>query len=227
MTTELITRPRRRYLRFTLRGLLAFILVLGAWIGMIVRSARLQREAVTAIEKSGGTAHYNWTWNSGGPIAGGKPWAPPHITDLIGIDYFGHVTYVSVADATQTTIEHVGRLTQIQFLQFRDHATTVPDLASLQGLTQLTELDLGDIPLGDRELSYLRRMTRLSKLRIRGTHVTGSGLKYLKGMTELTELVLSDSQITGAGLQNLKGMTKLAYLNLGGANQRCGSGASE
>ena len=38
----------RRYLRFSLRGLIVLVLVIGVWVGCIVRSARIQREAVAA-----------------------------------------------------------------------------------------------------------------------------------------------------------------------------------
>jgi len=37
-------------LRFTLRGLLISILFLGCWLGIVVRSARIQHEAVRAID---------------------------------------------------------------------------------------------------------------------------------------------------------------------------------
>jgi hypothetical protein len=49
-----VSRPWRRYLRFSVRGLIVVVLLMGAWLGSIVRSARIQREAVAAIRKVGG-----------------------------------------------------------------------------------------------------------------------------------------------------------------------------
>jgi hypothetical protein len=83
----------------------------------MVRSARIQREAVTAIQDAGGSVSYDWQWipgdHWGSSVSppGGKPWAPQWLVNLIGVDYFGHVTLVVLCDspaATETTIAHVG-----------------------------------------------------------------------------------------------------------------------
>ena len=46
-----VARPWRRFLRFSVRGLIVLVLVIGVWLGWLVRSARIQREAVAAIRK--------------------------------------------------------------------------------------------------------------------------------------------------------------------------------
>jgi hypothetical protein len=90
-----ITPPWRRFLRFSLRGLIVLVLVIGLWFGLIVRPAHVQRDAVVAITKAHGSVKYDWEWSNGNAIPGGKPWAPEWLVDLIGVDYFGHVTQVS------------------------------------------------------------------------------------------------------------------------------------
>ena len=47
-----VRRPWRRSLRFSVRGLIVLVLVIGAGLGSLVRSARIQREAVAAIKNS-------------------------------------------------------------------------------------------------------------------------------------------------------------------------------
>jgi hypothetical protein len=47
-------RPWQRFLRFSVRGLIVVVLVIGVWLGWLVRSARIQREAVAAIRIAGG-----------------------------------------------------------------------------------------------------------------------------------------------------------------------------
>ena len=218
MVAQLISQPRRRFLRLSVRSLIILVLIIGAWFGWLVRSARLQREAVTAIEKSGGTAHYNWTFNDGAFIEEGKPWAPSRLIDLFGIDHFGHVTYVRLRTTTDDLLAHVASLDRVQHLSISDESEINAGLAHLSGLTELTELTLRSAPVSDAGLAHLKRLTRLSKLEIlRGTQVTDAGLTYLKGMTKLSELLLFETQITGPGLENLKGMTKLRRLNLGQA----------
>ena len=94
MPADPVSRPWRRFLRFSVRGLIVLVLVIGGGLGWIVRSARIQREAVAAIVNAGGGVLYDWEWSNGKSIPGGKPRAPRWIVDLIGVDYFGHVTEV-------------------------------------------------------------------------------------------------------------------------------------
>ena len=77
-----VGRPWRRFLRVSVRGLIVLVLVTCAWLGWIVRSARIQREAVAAITETGGEVNYNWEWKDGvpapvhglgRPVAGGSP----------------------------------------------------------------------------------------------------------------------------------------------------------
>ena len=74
------------------------MLVIGAWLGWIVRGARIQREAVAAriASRVGGTVYYDWQWKNGTYRSTGQPWAPRWLVDFIGVDYLGHVTYVLV-----------------------------------------------------------------------------------------------------------------------------------
>ena len=99
MSSELnpVSHPWRRFLRFSVRGLIVAVLLIGGWLGWIVRSARIQREAVAAITQAGCQVQYDWEWewNGGVQIRSGKPWGPQWLVDRIGVDYFGHVTLVA------------------------------------------------------------------------------------------------------------------------------------
>ena len=44
-----VSHPWRRFLRFSVRGLIVVVLVIGAGLGWIVRQAHIQRDAVAAI----------------------------------------------------------------------------------------------------------------------------------------------------------------------------------
>jgi hypothetical protein len=81
-----VSHPWRRYLRFSVRGLIFLVLVIGIGLGWLVRSARIQREAVVAIEKAGGHVTYDWAFINGTSVAGGKPWAPQWLVDTLGVD---------------------------------------------------------------------------------------------------------------------------------------------
>ena len=95
---EPVSRPWRRFLHFSLRGMIVLVIVVGVFLGWMVRVVRTthaQRDAVTAIKRVQGQVSYDWEWSNGKPIPGGKPFTPKWLVDFIGDDYFGHVTEVS------------------------------------------------------------------------------------------------------------------------------------
>ncbi len=195
----------RRFLRFSLRGLIVLVLVIGGGVGFVVHSARVQRQAVVAIEHAGGSVYYDWTWNDDRFISPGKPWAPQRLIDLIGIDYFGHVTSVSLRNPDETTLAHIGRLTRLQQFRFNHSPDNKASLKHLKGLRELTELYSGDAMFTDSDLNNLKGMTKLTKLTIlEGRAITDAGLANLEGLTKLTELRLPRTQVTDTGLAHLK-----------------------
>jgi hypothetical protein len=211
--------PRRwcRYLRLSLRGLIVLVLVIGAALGWIVRSARIQHNAVTAIRNAGGDVGYNWEWSNGKVLPGGKPWAPSRLVDLIGVDYFGHVTVVALyPTATAAPMVPVGRLTGLQRLDAFGSSVSDAGLAHLKGLAELSALDLDGTQLTDAGLRHLKGLTSLTWLGLRETHVTDAGLVHLKGLTKLSVLTLGGTQVTDAGLTQLKGLKSLTRLGLRG-----------
>ena len=76
MSADRVSRPWRRFLRFSVRGLIGLVFVIAAGLGWLVRSARIQRDAVVAIDWAGGSVTYNWKWRSGDEFPAGKPGAP-------------------------------------------------------------------------------------------------------------------------------------------------------
>jgi hypothetical protein len=77
-----ISRSWRRFLRFSVRGLIVLVLVVGAGLGWIVREAHIQRDAVAAITTIGGEVNYDWEWCDGAPVPGAQPSAPRWLTPM-------------------------------------------------------------------------------------------------------------------------------------------------
>ena len=65
MATDPVASPWRRYLRISLRGLIVLVLVFGSALGWIVKRTKVQRAAVAAIERAGGSVNYEWEWKDG------------------------------------------------------------------------------------------------------------------------------------------------------------------
>jgi hypothetical protein len=93
--TETASRPWRRFLRFSVRGLIVLVLVIGVGLGWIVRSAYIQRDAVAAVKKAGGSVSYDREPSDGDNALAGSPWTPRWLVDFVGVDYFGAVTDVA------------------------------------------------------------------------------------------------------------------------------------
>ena len=233
------SRPLRRCLRFSVRGLIVAVLVIGAWLGWIVRSARIQREAVAAITKAGGTVTYDWEWKNGKSTPGGKPWAPKRLVDLLGVDYFGHVTQVAYPHRLHLLLTRIVQL-RAELAEFRSEARgnlqspagatatrpqppkaiprPMPDgtalAANLSVLTKVSSVDLSGTNVTDEGLAHLKPLIRLSELNLAHTQITDSGLAHLGGLTNLSVLDASNTKITDAGLVHLTGLKSLSKLNL-------------
>jgi Leucine Rich repeat len=193
------SRPRRRLLRVSVREMILLVLLVGGWLGWYVRSVRIQREAVAAIEKAEGRVWYNWQYKEG--ISSwhwvGDPWAPGWLVDRLGVDYFGRVV----------AIDQSGWITH-------SRSFTDKDMVPVGHLTGLVELRLWSSSVTDAGLAELNRLARVERLKLYGSKVTDAGLIRLRGFSRLKELCLTGSKITDAGLVHLTGMTNLTELDL-------------
>jgi len=226
------SRPWRRFLRFSVRGLIVLVLVMGAGFGWIVRSARIQREAVAAIRRGGGTVSYEWEQKGGLLLQNGSPAAPKWLVDALGVDYFGHIVVASDVNLSVAEMAHIGRLSALQSLTFAlpalrsspvgsaltdrspVHEVTDAGLADLEGLTSLTFLDLDHARVTDAGLVHLEGLTKLELLGLTATLITDGGLVHLNGLTNLEWLFLRETRIADGGLGNLKGLTNLEWLDV-------------
>ncbi len=216
MPAEPVSRPWRRFLRLSVRGLIVLVLVIGAWLGWLVRSARIQREAVVAIEDAGGAVSYDWDRMSGN-VSVGRPWAPEWLVDLIGVDYFGHVTEAWVDETSTVTDGVIAKaecLTQVHNLVLFSTSVSDAGLSHLRGLTKLNRLHLGDTEITDAGLANLKGLSNLGQLYVNGTQITDVGLIHLKGLVNLDVLDVKRTRVTDAGLVHLKALTNLEHLDL-------------
>jgi internalin A len=205
---ETVSRRWRRFLRFSVRGMIVAVLVIGGWLGWIVRSARIQREAVSAIQHAGGSVMYDWGRSNGKLIPGGEPWAPKWLVERIGRDYFGHVAAVTLSGSVgDEVMAHVGGLTSLSQLDLSNTDVTDVGLRHLSGLTKLTDLNLDYTRVTHVGLEHLEGLNELEVLGLNGTRITDAGLFHLRQLTKLQSLELWIASVTDAGLMHLKGLT--------------------
>ena len=217
MAAESIPRSWRRRFRFSMRSLIVFVLAFGVCLGWLVRTARIQREAVAAIQSTGGLFHYSWEDEDGFPKV--PWWAPRWLVALIGVDYFGYVTAVTLDSSstkTDVAIAKIRDFTALEELDLSGPAFSDAELAHVKGLTSVTLLILKGTHVSDAGLVHLKGLTTLPVLNLSNTHVSDAGLVHLKALTSLDSLQLDNTQITDAGLMHLKDLTQLENLSLVG-----------
>jgi hypothetical protein len=175
---------RGPYVRMSVRGLMALVLIVGGGLGWIVHEAQVQRNAVAAVKKAGGSVVYDWQRTLGAWEP--RPWGPKWLVDRIGVDYFGNVVEVWLSGPTlqdaEAALAHVGNLRRLEGLWLAAPAMTDDGMAHLAGLTKL----------------------KLLNIDLSGTAVTDAGLVHLKGLTGLERLGLTRTSVTIAGVSELQ-----------------------
>jgi hypothetical protein len=204
---------RRRWLSFSLRGLMIVVTILCVWLGWWVNSAVEQRAAVEAIHRVDEHANL-WYDNEnldsnagmmagwGGVMKRSSSWAPDFIEQRLGKDFFHNVKSVAfgqgLRDAARTAREvdlfrKVSRLARLdQLVPY--FPVSDADVAHLSGLPRLTRLDLAVAcpELSDAALDSISRMQSLESLTIASAPITDAGLAHLGRMTQLKSLVLGN-----------------------------------
>lgn len=196
----------RRFVRFSVRGLIVLVLAIAIALGWIVHRAQLQRDAVAAIRRAGGEVQYDWQYEDGQGVSS-TPRGPKWLADRIGPDYFDTITTIwGKQPISDDDLKLIGQLAGLEVLNLRA-PTTVSDagLAALKGLTRLHELCLHSSQISDRGLARLANLTALDDLDLDGAKITGGGLKYLEGLTGLKHLSLSGTSVDDGLFVHLRG----------------------
>jgi hypothetical protein len=167
-----------RPVRWSVRVTVVAVLLIGGGLGWWLRSVRLQREAVEAVDKAGGHTQYDWEFKDGEFLENtGPPW-PEWMVSRLGTDWFSRVAVVqanSGADAHRVmrTLQH---FSQLQCLLLEASNISDQDLASVEGKRSLLNLDLSGTGVGDGGLAHMKALSRLKQLSLDGTKVTDAGL---------------------------------------------------
>ena len=183
------------------------VLVIAAWLGWLVRGARIQREAVAAIKRAYGSVKYDWEQQTGSSKPSGKPHAPEWLVNAIGVDYFGYVTEVEVPPSSKSThdvITRVEHFSRLERLTLDGPSVTDAELVILERLGNLSYLSLNVSRVTDAGLVHLAGLTKLGYLNLRGTKISDAGLAHLDGLTQLNWFEAEYTHISGPGLAHLR-----------------------
>jgi internalin A len=226
------TKPpkRRKQFGLSLRVLMVLVLLLGGGMGWYAYRARVQREAVAAIEAAGGKVYYDWEWNGDQPAPPtAKPMWPKWLVDRVGPDYLGNVIAVCFdpSDSSKANDDVMGPISRLAYLQHLDFDYTVistfngersrvtnAGLAQLKGLSRLKKLYLGGTEVTGAGLPHLIGMTSLKSLGLYGISLSDDDVRHLAAFTHLEKLDLEGARVTDPGLARIAGLTSLERLSL-------------
>jgi internalin A len=210
------------------RALMVLVLIVGAPLGWVIGSAKIQRNAVAAIRRIDGTIVYNWDWNYEGDYID-RP-SLPHwqrwLVAHVGEDYVGHVAAVefvrempedvpierrlrALTDEALAQLVEFNHIRMLNIRNCRDRDAMLADFKHLNGLTML------NLPCARlTNFKFLKEMTRLRELDLLASSVDDDDLAYLEKLPHLKSLGLWTTGITDAGLVHLKALPALTILGL-------------
>ena len=173
-------------LRLSVRALMVLVLIFAVWLGWLVRSARIQRNAVAAIERAYGSVDFDWQVVHAAPSGPGfdpirlgfcpddvfsvdenrRPWAPEWLVERLGPDYFGnvHTVYLGNTDQdldptrvdTTAIMAEVARLDRVECLWF-DQAYRPVSEAAIAHVGRLTKAEGARFPYRQRRAARERQ----------------------------------------------------------------------
>ena len=194
-------KPKRRFLRYSLRTMLVVVLLLSVWLGWMANKAAKQRRAVALVEELGGGVVYDYDVSSTGPKTQKAPLVPEWLRELWGIDFFSTVGAVSFMNELRPSVTVA--VTDRQIAQIT------------HGFPNVTHINLGGSAVGDSGLKHLASCEHLVSLVV-GDNTTDEGLRHLRDYPSLTELHLINVPITDAGVLQVCQMKQLIFLDLSG-----------
>lgn len=189
-------RTRRRWLQFSLRGLLVVLTLLGVWLGRHVERVRRQKLSVAVWSGLGAQISYRHelTRAKNGTLyfdSRMSPPAPAAARHLLGDEHFQTPIRLRLVTSQQVSAE---------------------DFAALGGLPELETLEIyARIQLTDETARQLRRCGRLERLVLANIDgesdaagISAAFLENLAAMTSLRELFLLDGAFSDAEIDELR-----------------------
>lgn len=212
-----ITLGPRRWVRFTIRGILVMTALLAVFLGYRANIARREQAAIELVRVHGCSPRYRHD------IFGNLPsFAPGFVREAIGVEYFGSVVRLNFLDGYPKQDEAFSmfdRLPNVTVMNTDGALITDEGIAPIRHLARLTCLRLNNAKnISDDGLQYLGKLLELDLLDLSGTSITDQGLAELRHLKRLEILGLDHTAVTDRGIMELRHMKSLRLLKLQGTS---------
>ena len=195
--------------------LMVAIGLLAIWMGSFIQKVKLQREAVAAIYRAGGSVRYDAVYDIGnGPQR--RVLAPRWLTDSLGIDFFSTVDMVSYhkTGADELAV-YLTNLPKLKTIDFSKSDLSDSGLSHLRGLDP-QRLILFETKVTDAGITHIRGMNTLNMLDLDNTSVGDAGMAELATLPRLEFLTVSETNVGDLGVQSIVKLPALVFVNLAG-----------
>jgi hypothetical protein len=235
------SKPKPRWMRFSLRTMFVLVTILGVWIGWQASAARQQKHVVTAILNAGGSVNYDYQL---------KPWSAfPSWTGTLSLQQQrqqqqksqvlqqlsgpadGYFDSEAIPPGPKWLREKIGDdyFCNAICLRMSCPSQNPPPPANyptpaaakfnfdeLDKLPRLNALALFNYDRLDEKLDVLARLPELEALNFSNSNFNGSALAKLPNPERIRTLTLTRSDVDDAALQCIGRMTGLRELDLCG-----------
>ena len=150
------TKPKRHFLRFSIRTVLISLTICCVWLGWKVERARKQREVVAWVQGVGGTVNYE-----------SQSHGPQWLRKQIGRHFFDDVVSIDFGFMQLSDVTPLAELKNLKELVLS--STQMTDISPLAGLSNLESLNLTNTKVSD--VIPLVELTTLEDLSLGGTKV--------------------------------------------------------
>jgi Leucine-rich repeat (LRR) protein len=179
--------------------------------------AKRQREAINAIQKLGGSVHYDYEETAPRTVSSsGKAWEPEWLLKLLGEDFFHKPVNLTLFGSPKDEgwVKAVNNLPSLKTLLMSGGNVSDETLENLAELPNLEELHASSSSVSDTGLRNLKKFPNLRWLVIHYAKVTDSGLVHVQNLRHLEELVLTGNNVSDAAIPNLSSITTLKLLDV-------------
>jgi hypothetical protein len=186
--TEALNKPKRRWLRFSLRTLLIAMTLLTVVLGYRLNQIQRRHQAVAVIRSMGGQVVYNYDFDS--PADRSDKWVR-WLQEFMGSRSAKVQTIILNGKAfdDQFMREYISRFPRFYYLQLFHVSVTDEGLAQVKRNEDLSLVDLWDLPITEAGVMQLKSLKRLKRLRLYDIPITEAGFVELKSFPALTELI--------------------------------------
>jgi internalin A len=211
---------RRKAWRLSIGAMMVLVVAIGCALGWIAHRARLQRAAITAIQKARGAAFYR---GEDARNVGSKSRAPKWLQKWIGRDVFDSITFATLTPGAQLDdrlMTHLGALDRLEELSLgtsaRPERLTAVGMSQFGKLKYLKTLHISGLANLADFAPALGELKNLRSLRMQISYATDDDMTQIGRLTAIEELDISTLNVTDSGFARLAKLTKMQSLALRG-----------